>query len=357
MKIIVFIYSMHRPGGTERAATDLAEGFQRNGHEVTIMTTDKNSKTLFYEIDKEIRILNLSIMGNYSKIKKVLNFFPALYYIRNTIISESPDVVISFCDKLNVLLSASLLFKNIPIILTEHFTPGFYNIGLFWDILRELFYRKAKYITVLTEKSKEYFSITLKKKIVVMPNIVRASTDKKDSNVSKRIIAVGRLRESKGFDILINAFKIISDKYEDWILEIWGDGELKSDLTNQIKDLELERKVFLRGVTRNIQYEMLKSDIFVLSSRVEGFGLVLCEAMSIGLAVVSTDCPYGPKEIVTNYYDGLLVENENEIKLAEAMELLIADKTLRKKLGLNAIESMSKFSEKNIIDRWEKLFC
>ena len=192
--------------------------------------------------------------------------------------------------------------------------------------------------------------------VYVIPNPVRKIDSKYAPLVNKKIISVGRLDYQKGFDNLIQGFAVLHSKYPDWELNIYGDGSLRENLQKQIDRLELSNTVHLCGRTNNIDSKLDESSLFVLSSRFEGFPMVLVEAMSHGLPCVSYDCPNGPSDIIQNGHNGLLVENQNLSALIHAIETLINDPVERKRLGHNAPESISSFSEETIVQKWHELF-
>ena len=160
------------------------------------------------------------------------------------------------------------------------------------------------------------------------------------------VLGVGRLEEQKNFKLLI---KVFSQIQTDWKLFIAGDGTQKEELEKMIK----KDNIKLIGIRKDIFDFYKKASIFVLSSKKEGFPNALIEAMACGCACVAFDCPYGPSEIIENYKNGILVENQNEEKLKEAIELLIKDENLRKKLAKEAVKVKEKYSIEKIADGWE----
>ena len=223
-----------------------------------------------------------------------------------------------------------------------------------WDhyILKKI--KKVDCVVTLTQEDKDFWK-TYAKRIEVIPNILTITPQKVIDYRTKRIIAAGRYVHQKGFDMLLEAWNIINKNVSDWHLYIFGN-ENRERYQKIVDKYKMNNNTHLMGATKDIAEEFSKSSIFVLSSRFEGFGLVLAEAMSCGLPCVSFDCPYGPRDIITDREDGILVENGNVEALSKAIELLMADEDLRKSMGEKALINVARYYSKNIMTRWEDLF-
>lgn len=171
-----------------------------------------------------------------------------------------------------------------------------------------------------------------------------------------RVISVGRYEPQKGFDRLINAWALIAKQVPDWTLHIVGEGSLRPILTKQIKDLNLEKSVFLDGVSDNISEELLKSSIATFTSIYEGFMMASVEAESAGLPIVCFDAPCGPKDIIRNGENGFLVTDGDIKDLGEKLLLLMKDHELRKEMGQKAFENSKRFAQEQIMPQWASLF-
>ena len=207
---------------------------------------------------------------------------------------------------------------------------------------------------VLTEEDKALW--TELNNVIVIPDPLAFHIDDISPLTNKRVIAVGRYVYQKGFDLLLQAWAKIENQHSDWELVVYGMGD-RDPYEQIIDDLRIDRsRCHLRGSTPDIKKEYLNSSLFVFSSRFEGFGMVLIEAMACGLPVVSFDCPCGPKDIVRHEEDGLLVPSSDTDSLADAMHKLMSDDVLRKDMASKAIINVRRFQLNEIAQRWKTIF-
>lgn len=229
-----------------------------------------------------------------------------------------------------------------------------YFLKSYYMYLKEIFLvNKYDEFIVLTEEDKKQWK---NKKVKVIPNFISSFPKEISSCENKKIISVGRLEYQKGYDILIDVWKKIEEKYPDWILEVYGNGPEKEKLQRKINSLGLEKSFLLKGVTKNIKEKYLASSIYVMSSRYEGMPMVLLEAMAHGLPVVSFECPCGPKDLIIDNEAGFLVEFGDKEKMQEKIEELIINKEKRQIFGRNARKNVERFSKEKIMEKWKKLF-
>ena len=214
--------------------------------------------------------------------------------------------------------------------------------------------KKLNRFVVLTEEDKDAWPEL--KNISFIPDPLSFLPTKYSELMERRVIAVGRYVYQKGFDMLLQAWSKIDKLYPDWQLAIFGDGD-RTPYEKQMKTFGVDAKrCHLNGPTPNIQQEYVNSSIFVFSSRFEGFGMVLVEAMACGLPVVSFDCPCGPKDIVRDGEDGLLVENGNIDLLASSLSRLMNDETLRQSMSKAGLKNVQRFNIEQIAEQWRLLF-
>ena len=217
------------------------------------------------------------------------------------------------------------------------------------------FLRRYDRIVVLTEEERAA-QWRENKKVRVIPNPIRFTDTTPSSLKNKRILACGRLCYQKNFSSLVRAIRPVFDRFPDWRLDIIGDGQEYASLQEEITSLSLNNHVFLRGNQANAQDWMADASIFVMTSRFEGFGLVLVEAMSCGLPPVSFACPAGPKDIISDGVDGFLVPPGDEEILSERICALIEDESLRKKMGAAALKKAERYRISRITEQWMALF-
>jgi len=356
---ITLVISSLSSGGAERVLVLLAEGFQRNGHRVTVVTlygTDLD----FYKVPDGVQRLALNVAGNSSTlVQAIWNKVYRLWVLRRAIQSTQPDIVISFIDQINVITSLALTNTGYPIIATEHCDPSTISYGFIWERLRRITYPNIDRIVSVSKGVDRYFDWLPKAQRAVIHNPLAplVLSPKKHPATGRSLIAMGRLTQQKGFDILLQAFARLKDIYQEWTLTILGEGELRTELESLCDSLGLCDRVHLPGVVQTPYEVLLQADIFVMSSRFEGFGNVLIEAMACGLPVISTDCPSGPNEIIRDGVDGILVPNKDVDALAEAMDRLMSDEDERKRLSSCAMEAVERFSLEKIMGMWEKLLA
>ena len=357
MKLTLVISSLG-VGGAERIMSLMANYWAAKGWEITILTID--DETPFYQLDAPVNHIGLGVQQNSSNVLMGgWNNFRRIQALQGAIASLKPEVVISFIDQTNVLTILATRSLNSPVIVSEHIDPTLYSIGITWDSLRRWTYPFASKVVVLTQRTSDYFLSELRLPTYVIPNpVILPSKFEEISTVEspkRSLIAMGRLTQQKGFDLLLKAFAKLKDKDPDWILTIFGDGELRPELEALRDKLKLQERVYFPGSVKNVYETFKQADIFVLPSRFEGFPSTLCEAMACGLPVIATDCPSGPREIIRDGIDGILVPSENIAALSAAMANLMADEQKRHDLSTRATEIVERFSIEKIMPMWEEL--
>jgi len=360
MRVTMLIYDLGC-GGAERVQSAMANFWAAKGWSVTLMTVTGSSKPDFYELHPAVCRRSLGIASDsYSPVTAMLKNAARLRVLRRTIRESAPDAVISFQIHENVLAILSCLGMRVPVLVSERIDPSHEQAGWTWDFLRRMVYPLASRVVVQTESVRAYFGNTVRRKILVIPNPVRrlgCTTGASGPSYgvgTRTLIAAGRLVPQKGFDLLIRAFADVAREYPDWKLVICGQGPMRGELESLRDGLGLSGRVFLPGISKVLETEFSDADLFVLSSRFEGFPNVLCEAMSVGLPAVSFDCPNGPRDVVRDGLDGLLVPPEDVPALAAALGRLMGDEAERRLMSTRAPEVAERFSAERAMGLWEE---
>ncbi len=360
---LTFIIGTLGPGGAERVMTNMANYWSKKGWEVTFLLLDQNAGKPAYPLHENVDVRYLRIVSSFGNIFQLpLRLLRRLRRLRENILKTEPDAVISFLDENNILALLASRGMGIPVIVSERSDPHHSPLKASWNLLRRITYPMASRVTAQTSHALEYFPPGIRNKGVVIPNPVilyensgeDCQQGKADKSV-KTIIAMGRLVELKGYDKLIKVFSTIAHSYPEWNLRIYGEGELRGELERLISDLGLLERIQLPGRTNKPNCVMRAADLFVLSSRYEGFPNVLCEAMACGLPGISFDCESGPRDIIRDGVDGVLVPPGDIIALSEAMARLMGDGEERKRLAARAPEVLERFEEEKVMGMWEEL--
>lgn len=354
MRICFLIADISGKGGTERVTTDIANGLLNKGKEVSIITC-KGFGGNRYGLDTNIKIYCLH--GEKSKgyvLRKLCNSIK----IWNIIRKNKFDVVIAVDIYLYLYLLLVQITGICRCIAWEHF--NYYISDTKYSLIaRNIAVKLADRIVVLGKKDLENYRKHYRNanNIVYIYNPVAFQKTEYIGADTYRIIAAGRLCKQKGFDLLIKAWKKVemNEKIDGkWKLDIFGDGEEEKYLNELIEKNRLKR-IFLKGYTDDLEKEITESSIFVLSSRYEGFVLVLLEAQAKGLPCISFNCKEGPSEIIRDGVNGFLVEEENAEILADKMMILMNNRELRINFAENAQRDLQRFELETILDSWEKL--
>ena len=353
---IVFLNHYISGGGAERVTCLLADKMADKGHEVAIMTN--LYKPFTYNISYSVKKIPLFKAERESNSR--VNLYHMICNTRSMLKEIEPDVVIGVMPLMNfVALSAKLgLHVKTKIIASDH-TSFERKLPLHIRLIRKYVYKLADMVTVLTQADFIFLGDKLPRKRVMPNPLAYPCVNKVDAQRSKIILAAGRLDDwrVKGFDLLIKAWATIAEFYPEWKLCIAGGGKdsSKQQLLKLANELNVSSHLEFLGFRKDLDAVMRQSSIFVLSSRVEGFGMVLIEAMSQGCACISFDDGGRQREIITSKQEGIVVDKHDEKGLAEAISYLIADDNLRYSIAQASVNRAVNFSLDIIEKRWEKL--
>lgn len=360
MRLTLVIFSLSC-GGAERVFSTMANYWAVKGKEVTLITLASES-TDFYTIHPQVKRVALGLTASSAHLWEALrNNVRRLKRLRQAIRTSEPDIVISFMDRTNVLTLLAGLDLDRPVIVSIRTDPRQHRIGRVWTVLRRLLYPRANAVVVQTDEVRCWVQRFVRKEVVyTIPNPVTLTVYEPDRTAhslhrERTIMAMGRLGPEKGFDLLLQAFAQCAAKHPDWSLMILGEGPERGRLELLAGECGVANRVSVPGLIREPVKLLRHADLFVMSSRFEGFPNALLEAMACGLPVVSFDCPSGPRDIIRDGVDGVLVEPEDVEALAAAMQRLISDEIERKRIGTHAVEVGERFSLKKVMELWERV--
>jgi GalNAc-alpha-(1->4)-GalNAc-alpha-(1->3)-diNAcBac-PP-undecaprenol alpha-1,4-N-acetyl-D-galactosaminyltransferase len=352
------VISSLQAGGAERVLSRMASYWAARGHDVEIVSFDRPDARPFYPLHANVRVRGLDLLrDSRHPIEALWNTAVRVRRVRRAIVEHRPDVVISFLDQVNVVTLLATRALGLPVIVSERNDPARLPLAAPWPALRRWTYRRARWVVMQTPEAAAYFDDP-RIRITVIGNAIAPAPSPAPAPGAKGvswITAVGRLAPQKGFDLLLRAFGQIAASHPSWSLRIVGDGGERAALTDQARTLGLADRVEFTGRVDNVFPLLAAADLFVLSSRFEGFPNALAEAMAAGLPVIAFDCRSGPSALVRHEVDGLLVPPEDVAGLAAAMDRLIANPAERAALAGRAPEVVERYSEAAIMDRWEEL--
>lgn len=354
MKITLVISGL-TAGGAERIMISLANHWVEQGQEVTLITFGAGSP--YYRLDDRVDLRQLDLPSYARPLHRALmSTGRRILALRRAIRASRPDIVISFLGKINAITVLATRGLGVQVVVSERNNPNRQVFRPVWRWLRRQLYGLSAGVVTPSQGVLDTFPERIRRCGRVIPNPVDLPPELRPRAAGKpRLIAVGRLEEQKGFDLLLEAYSKIAADFPDWTLTIRGEGHRRADIERLRDAIGLADRVTLPGITDRPGAWVDEGEIFVLSSRYESFGNVLTEAMVAGLPIVSFDCPFGPGEIIENEVDGLLVPPEDADALAEAMARMMRDADLRRRLGRMAQQNVRRFERGRIMELWDDL--
>lgn len=367
MRILFTTDQIHLHGGIEKVMAEKANWFADvSDHEVIILTTEQKGLPSCYPLSSKIVLKDIAV--NYNRKKSYFhpeNLKKLPFHLKQwkkAIKEIQPDVLIS-CNYAFDFYWIPFCFKNIPKLKEFHSSRYFENqTRASLGFIKSSKYKINDYIeskfTKLVLLNTDEIPFYKTKNTVVISNPVRKISNDKALLNTKKAIAAGRIASVKGFDVMISVWKEVVKKCPDWELHIYGQGETNyiDQLKSQISNSNLENNIFIHPATNRLQDEMLDSSLYLMTSKTECYPMVLIEALSIGLPVVTFDSPTGPRHIVKNEVSGFVTPNQNIEAIAEKVVLLIQNENLRKDFGDHASSDSVIFQPEQVMMLWEELF-
>lgn len=357
MKITSVIHSLNG-GGAERVMAGLVTRLQGRGHQCTLITLDDATQDR-HAVDPAVTRRPLDVMRNSSsRWSAVTNNLRRVATLRRAIAESKPDVVLSFCDVTNVLTLLATRGLRVPVVVSERSDPAKQKLSWPWSTLRPRLYRHAAQVIVLTHTAATEVKPWCSATPIVIPSAVdlpaAPGPDHAQHPDHRILLGVGRLEREKGFDRLIDAFVTIAPQFPDWTLRIVGDGSCRCELEQQASATAVHDRIEFVGWLQPIWPAYATADLFALTSRYEGFPSALLEAMASGLAVISVDCESGPRAIIRDGVNGLLVRDE-QASVVEGLRKVMSDNALRVRLGATAKQVRDQFGWGAMVDAYEQV--
>jgi len=344
---IALVIPSFRCGGAERIVAWLANSWVEGGRSVLLITLDGAQIPPFFPLDDRVVQVTVPMVG-----VGPAAFLSSVAKFRQLVRARHVKLVVSFVTGANVAATLGLIGTGVPVVIAERDHPRCHRPKGLLAILRPLAYRRARKIVLQSDSFVSLLPKTVRSHAVTIPNpIFPLAAPAPRTEGRFRVCAAGRLVEKKGFSELIAEFGMIAPDFPDWDLIIYGAGPEEARLRRQIDTLGLNERITLPGEVSDLPERLRFVDLFVLSSRYEGFPNALCEAMAAGCAVVARDCPGAIRDIIVSDVNGIIAPG----RLADSMVALMKDGALRERLGREARETIVRFAPDTIVSRWEGL--
>ena len=355
MKLLYITNGINGSGGLERVlSVKTSMLVEQYDYQLAIIVLNKAHQNLFYQFSEKISFYSIPVSGN-----PVSYFLSYKSGIQKTVNEFQPDIISVCDDGLKGFFLPHIIKTSAKWIYERHVSKQIESnekdnlikkliTKVKWHLM-EILAQKFENFVLLTEGNKDEWKKL--NNIKIIPNPLSFASNEKSNLENKTVICVGKISYQKGQDILLKAWEKVYQKFPDWQLHLYGKENLEF-----LDTQNLENNVSFFPPEKNIRQKYIESSVYVMSSRFEGFGMVLTEAMECGVPCVSFDCPSGPADIIKDGEDGFLVEKENTEELAEKLITLIENQDLRKQMGIRAKENVKRFSAEKIVQEWDKLF-
>lgn len=351
---IAFYIGSLEKGGAERVIVNLAAYFNSQGYNVYIVTKEQGE--IEYEVPVGVSRLLADIVDDEISGSRLLNLNRRINKLKSIWKLIRPDIIVSFIRKNNIMAIESAKSLKIPVVVSIRSNPSRELEGL--EDISFMKFREAAGIVMQTDRARDYLPVDLQSKIIVLPNSLNPDFINVEEPEQRKheIVTVGRMDENKNQMMVINAFAKLAPKYPDWMLKLYGDGgEYRKKLEQLVEYYSLEDRIKFMGQVSDVAGAIKESSIFTLTSNEEGMPNALIEAMALGVAVVSTDCPCGgPAELIEDGKNGYLISTKNTDELGYTLDRLMGDEELRTRLGKEAKRSVNKLNPATVNEKWRE---
>lgn len=355
-KLAFYIGSLDK-GGAERVFVNLAEYFQSRGYQIVMVTQYRKAEE--YALADGIKRVISDIAPQETTGSRLVNFWRRVRKLHRIWKEEMPDLVLSCVGKNNFMTIVTTMFtRTKPVVSVVGEAKEEYP-GRVMKFLANLLFPYASGVILQTERSRSFFSEKVSKAAVILPNSLNPLFMRKrfQGERDRRIVSVGRLDANKNHEMMIRAFAALADRYPEYTLTIYGEGELREALQKLIGSVGLENRIFLPGVIPDVADQIEKAALFLLTSYSEGISNALIEAMALGLPVITTDVPSGgTQELIRHGVNGLIIPAGDEKALENALDKLLSDKELADRLGMEAHKIQERLAPERVNRLWQEYF-
>lgn len=358
MNKIMFHLNCLERGGAERVVSNLANHLVKEGYEIIVATEWQGE--VEYELDERVRRIHVGLKESDKGNPRLVKAVKRLLYLRKLIKTEKPDVTLAFARKAIYRALGATLFTRAKVIIAVRIDPvGAYD-GLMDKILIPVLYPRAAGAVFQTKEQRDFFPEYIKEKATIIFNPLNDKyiMAKQPEFREKTVVHSGRIVDFKNQDMLIRAFIRVHKKHPDYQLKLYGGDSLDGTwqiLENTIAENAAGDYVKLMGSSDELEKELVKGALYVLSSDLEGMPNALLEAMALGLPVVATDCPCGgPRAVIQNEVNGLLVPVRDIDAMEQAINRLIEDRKFAESLGKEAAKISQELNVSTIADKWKQ---
>lgn len=360
MRILYITPKINNEGGVAKVISVKANYLiEKLGYDVAIVSQNSDNSELFFKFNSKIKLFDIKLSSN-----RVKFYFEYKKQIKKILQNYKPDLIIVCDNGLKGFLFPILIKTSIPTLLEVHGSK--YNEvnkiseTIFSNFLHQLKYKtrnygakKFDYFVALSKESALEWEIKNSK---IIPNPIKIISESQSILNAKKAIIVARNSYEKGLDRLFPIWQKVIENNKDWVLEIIGVNAKDDKLLALISKYNLSNNIILSNPTKNIEDKYLEASLYLMTSRNEGFPMVLLEAMNFGLPCIAYDCPIGPRAIIINNKNGFLIEDGNTVAFSEKVKLLIRDSELRNNLGNFAKKSIQKYDIDDVMNQWNSLF-